>query len=126
LPERVVDRRVWLAAQKRDELAVVEADRDLPEVAHLEHFSERLRSLFAFRCDSDVGQYAALRAGFGIGVCQVALAKRDGLVPIMPGALDWALDTWVVMHRDLKGTRRMRLMFDHLAALLKTYVASEG
>ncbi|HMJ10338.1 MAG TPA: hypothetical protein VK524_02975 [Polyangiaceae bacterium] len=81
--------------------------------------------MFSFRCDSDVGQYAALRAGFGIGVCQVALAKRDGLVPILPGALAWELDVWVAMHRDLKSSRRMRLMFDHLATHLKAYVASE-
>jgi hypothetical protein len=31
------------------------------------------RELFIFRCDSDIGQYAELRPGFGIGVCQVAL-----------------------------------------------------
>ncbi len=83
------------------------------------------RELFSFRCDSDVGQYAALRAGFGIGVCQVALGKRDGLVPVLPGAIDFKLDTWVVMHKDLKSSRRMRLMFDHLAAHLRAYVESE-
>ena len=83
------------------------------------------RELFAFRCDSDIGQYAALRAGFGIGVCQVALGKRDQLTPILPGALDFRLETWVVMHKDLKAVRRMHLMFDHLAQHLQTYIASE-
>jgi len=83
------------------------------------------RQMFAFRCDNDLGQYAALRAGFGIGVCQLALAKRDKLVPVLPGALDFQLGVWVVMHKDLKSSRRMRLMFDHLALHLQAYIASE-
>ena len=83
------------------------------------------RDLFAFRCDNDYGQYAALRAGFGIGFCQVALAKRDGLVPVLPALIKFELGVWVVMHKDLRSTRRMRLMFDHLAAHLERYIASE-
>lgn len=82
------------------------------------------RELFAFRCDSDIGQYAALRAGFGIGVCQVALARRDGLIPVLPGALAFELGVWVVMHKGLKSSRRVRLLFEHLAAQLTAYIAS--
>ena len=83
------------------------------------------RKLFAFRCDSDVAQYAALRAGFGLGVCQVALAKRDKLVPVLTGVISFELGVWVVMHKDLKSSRRMRLMYDHLAAHLEAYIASQ-
>ncbi len=83
------------------------------------------RELFAFRCDSDIGQYAALRAGFGIGFCQVALAKRDGLIPLLPGIIKFELGVWVVMHKDLKSNRRVRLMFNHLATHLTEYIASE-
>jgi DNA-binding transcriptional LysR family regulator len=82
------------------------------------------RELFAFRCDSDIGQYAALRAGFGIGVCQNPLARRDGLVPVLPGALDFKLGVWLVMHRDLKSSRRVRLLFEHLATHLTAYINS--
>jgi len=84
------------------------------------------RELFALRCDSDLAQYAAIRAGFGIGVCQVALAKRDRLREVLPGALDLALGMWVVMHEDQKSSRRVRLMFDHLAAELALHVARES
>ncbi len=83
------------------------------------------RELFAFRCDSDIGQYAALRAGFGIGACQVALAKRDRLVPVLPREIAFELGVWLVMHKDLKSSRRVRLLFDHLAAHLRAYIASE-
>lgn len=84
------------------------------------------RELFSFRSDSDIAQYAALRSGFGVGVCQNALGKRDGLVPILPGVLDFELGVWVVMHRGLKTSRRMRLMFDYLAQALSRYIASQA
>lgn len=83
------------------------------------------RDLFSFRCDSDVAQYRALCAGFGISICQVALAKRDGLVKVLPGALDFELGVWVVMHKDLKSSRRVRLLFEHLAHELTAYIRSE-
>lgn len=88
---------------------------------------ELRRELFAFRCDSDIGQYAAIKAGFGIGVCQVALAKRDGLVPVVLQdlPLNFELGVWIAMHKDLKSTRRMRVMFEHLATALSRHVALE-
>lgn len=97
-----------------------------PSVRRIEGLGIPLeRGLFAFRCDNDHGQYAALRAGFGLGICQVGLGKRDGLVPLLPEAVKFELGMWVVMHRDLRNTRRMRLMFDHLVAFLGDHVASQ-
>lgn len=83
------------------------------------------REMFALRCDSDLGQYAALKAGFGVGVCQAALGKRDGLVPLLKGALEFELGVWIVMHKDLRESRRMRLMFEHLAQALERHIALE-
>ncbi len=80
------------------------------------------RDDFAFRCDSDIAQYAMLKAGFGIGICQYPLGRRDGLVPFLPDALDFRLDVWLVMHEDLKTSLRMRLMFDHLADGFAAYL----
>ncbi len=81
------------------------------------------RVLFALRSDSDLAQLAAMRAGFGICACQPAIAKRDpNLVPILPEAFGFHIEAWVVMHEDLKSSRRMRLMFDHLVEGMKAYV----
>ena len=42
------------------------------------------RELFAFRCDYDLAQLAALRSGFGIGICQTGIARRDpDLLPLL-------------------------------------------
>jgi len=82
------------------------------------------RDFFAFRSDNDLAQLAALRAGFGVGVCQLGIGRRDpNLVPLMPG-VGFSLEMWVVMHEDLKTSRRMRLMFDHLVEALTAYVAT--
>lgn len=80
------------------------------------------REDFSLRTDSDLAQLAAIRAGYGIGVCQCALARRDRqLVHLLPQAFALDLDTWLVMHEDLRASRRTRLLFDHLAQALMDY-----
>jgi len=81
------------------------------------------RSQFGFRCDSDPAQFAALRAGMGIGGCQLSLAaSRPELVRVLPKEINFALDIWLAMHENLRATRRVRLLFEHLADGLKSYV----
>ena len=83
------------------------------------------RDLFALRTDNDVAQLAALKAGFGIGACQHRVGRRSGLVQVLPGTFSFELETWIAMHENLKGVRRMRLMFDHLGETL-TQVCAES
>lgn len=56
------------------------------------------REMFALRTDSHLAHLAAIRSGYGIGICQVPIAQRH------PG-----------------GVRRMRAVFDHLAEALTRY-----
>ena len=80
------------------------------------------RELFALRTDDSAAQLAHLRAGFGIGACQKGVAARHpDLVPVLAGDVGFKLEMWLVMHEDLKGSRRVRLLFDHLARALKAY-----
>jgi DNA-binding transcriptional LysR family regulator len=80
------------------------------------------RESFAFRCDSDLAQLAALRAGLGIGGCQHAIARRERqLVPVLARDLDLPLEIWLAMHEDLRASRRVRLLFEHLARELGAY-----
>jgi DNA-binding transcriptional LysR family regulator len=83
------------------------------------------RELFALRTDNDLAQLAALRAGFGIGACQLGIARRDSeLVHVLPDDFGFDLQMFVAMHEDLRRSRRIRLMFDHLVDALRAYVAS--
>jgi DNA-binding transcriptional LysR family regulator len=82
------------------------------------------RERFAFRCDSDLAQLAALRAGLGIGGCQHGIARRERqLLPVLPRELALSLDMWLAMHEDLRASRRVRLLFEHLAVELGGYAA---
>jgi len=81
------------------------------------------RDLFDLRTDSGLAQFEALRAGYGIGGCQDALARsHPDLVPVLHGDFRMMLDCWVVMHEDLRTSRRVRLLFDHLVAELTAYL----
>ena len=100
-------------------------DRDMQAMRAFESAKLPLRrEFFAFRSDSDLAQLAAIRAGYGIGGVQYGIARRDpDLVPVLTAEFSFDLEVWVVMHEDLKASRRMRLMFDHLVEGLGRYVA---
>lgn len=80
------------------------------------------RDNFGFRCDSDLAQFAALKAGVGIGGCQHNIARRHPeLVPVLK-AIRFELEVWVAMHEDMRSTGRVRVLFDHIAAGLSAFV----
>lgn len=82
------------------------------------------RDRFALRTDSDLAQLAAVRAGFGIGVCQVPLARRDpALQRVLARQFTWPLDTWLTMHEDLRHSPRCKAVFEALAEELAAYMA---
>lgn len=93
-------------------------DRETPVLrAFVERFPSFDRSAFALRADSDLAQLAAIRAGFGIGLCQVSVARHDpDLVRILADAVSVDLGLWIVMHEDLRTNARCRTVFDALVA----------
>ena len=77
----------------------------------------------SLRADSNLAQLAAIRAGFGIGVCQVELARRDPeIVRLFEKEFALPLETFVVMHENLKTTPRCRATFDALVEGLLAYI----
>jgi DNA-binding transcriptional LysR family regulator len=103
---------------------VIGFDRENELIRKLQkQFGAFARSSLAFRADSDLAQLAAIRAGFGIGVCQSALAKRDSnLVRILPRKFSVALETWIAMHEDLRGHPRCSVTFAALAEGIASYI----
>jgi DNA-binding transcriptional LysR family regulator len=83
------------------------------------------REMFQFRCDSDLAQMNATRAGLGVGGLQWGLARRDpNLVPVLPDQVKFGLDMWLVMHGDLRRQTSAKALFMHLANELGAYAAS--
>lgn len=103
---------------------VIGFDRASPFIRGvLARFPQLRPERFALRTDSDLAQLAAIRAGCGIGFCQAGLARRDpALFRVLP-AVSFVLETWVVMHEDLRASPACRLAFDALAAGLAEYAA---
>jgi len=102
--------------------AVIGYDHETPALRAIRDKLPFGRENFSLRTDSDLAQLAAIRAGYGIGGCQCALAERDrNLIRVLPRAFAPSLDTWLVMHEDLKASRRVRKVFDHMVSALAQY-----
>ncbi|SPK76088.1 Transcriptional regulator LysR family (plasmid) [Cupriavidus taiwanensis] len=103
--------------------AVIGFDRETPFIRRLlERFPALSRQRLAFCADSDLAQLGAIRAGFGIGVCQSALAAREPqLVRVLPSEFSVAMDTWVAMHEDLRASARCAVTFAAVVAGLRGY-----
>jgi DNA-binding transcriptional LysR family regulator len=81
------------------------------------------RELLALRTDSDLASLAMLRAGFGIGFCQIGLARRNpDLVRLFPKRISLKLDTWLAMHEDLRENPSCKVAFAALTKGLEKYV----
>jgi hypothetical protein len=64
-----------------------------------------------------------LRAGFGIGYCQIGLARNNpALVRLFPKRISLKLDTWLAMHEDLRDNPSCKVAFAALATGLEKYV----
>lgn len=101
------------------------------ENAFVRSIQEKCRALtrnyFAFRADSHLAQLSAIRAGLGIGFCQTQLAARDqSLVRVLQHGFSLTMDTWIVMHEDLRSSARYAVTFEALAAGLKAYIQGES
>lgn len=99
-------------------------DRDAHAVRSAGGAAARLRREdFGFRCDHTAVQIAALNAGAGIGALHVQLAqRRPDLVRVLRKEFKFKREMWLAVHRDARATRRIRLVFDHLAVGLARYV----
>ena len=107
--------------------ALIGFDQDTPFIRKaLEKFPQLSRNAFSMRTDSDVAQLNLIRAGAGIGICQVQLA--NGSVPLqrlLPNFFSFYLDTWIVMHEDLRNSLCCKLVFDVLAKGLEEYISQK-
>ncbi|MEO1239648.1 MAG: LysR family transcriptional regulator [Pseudomonadota bacterium] len=61
--------------------------------------------------------YELARAGAGLALMPVAFAGAQvGLRRVLPDIAAFPMETWLVTHREIQTSRRIRIVFDHLAA----------
>ncbi|HDR2860389.1 TPA: LysR family transcriptional regulator [Enterobacter asburiae] len=116
------------APESIDELlthTLVGFDKTTPFILQAQkHYPQLNRDLFTVRTDSDVAQLNLIRAGAGIGMCQVQLANFSApLQRLMPDFFAFHLDTWLVMHEDLRHSLACKTVFDFLADDLQVYIS---
>ena len=77
------------------------------------------REAFALRSDDLIVHWQALRAGLGIGFVADYLARTDAYVqPVLPAMKLPELPMWLVVHREIRTSARIRAVFDFLAKAL--------
>jgi LysR substrate binding domain len=88
------------------EHSLIGFDRETPAIRGMRSRVPGADALrFSFRADSDIAQLRAIKAGFGIGICQVGLAKQNpDLVRLLPEAFELKLGVWLAMHENLRAT----------------------
>lgn len=105
--------------------AIIGSDRDRGIIDALAAIGLRSSARdYTLRTDNHLAQVAAVRAGLGIGACQVGLAHTPvPLVRVLP-KIAFPLEMWLAAHEDLRATWRVRTVFDHLATRLEQYATS--
>lgn len=105
---------------------LIGANRDSPSMDFLATLGlARETEPFALLANSDAGQLAALRAGIGVGVHIASVACREpDLTAVLPD-ITYEAPVWIAMHEDVRGTRRMRLVFDALAGIFTAQARDE-
>lgn len=76
---------------------------------------------FAFRCDNDVAEINAVRAGIGIGPLHVGMAKNwPSVIQVLPALPIHSFELWLACHADVRHNKRIRLVMDYLASKMRT------
>ena len=83
------------------------------------------RDFFALRSDSSFVQWQAVMAGLGIGVGLRAVGDASPtLMRVLPEVNIPAMSAWLAVHRELRGSPRLRVVFDALAAMFTSTAAA--
>ena len=97
--------------------ALIAGDRNRDVETGFEGHGMPVSSLrFGLRTDDYIAQWAAVRAGMGIGfLSRYLIATDPGIRPLLPGQALAPLPMWITVHRELRTSARIRTVFDFLA-----------
>ncbi|MEM7530316.1 MAG: LysR family transcriptional regulator [Pseudomonadota bacterium] len=71
---------------------------------------------FVASSDSNVVEWELVKAGYGISMLPEALCEGEaGIEKVLPDLIPLEFPVWLVTHRELQTSRRIRIVFDLLA-----------
>ena len=80
--------------------------------------------MYGLRTDDLVAQWAAVRAGLGVGfMARHQIAADPGVCPLLPELAAPVLPLWLAVHRELRTSARLRLVSDFLAQAIPQALA---
>lgn len=98
-------------------------DRSNSVISYLNKFGFELNSSnFPIIVANHLVQWEMVKHGAGIGFMMADIGDKEPLVErVLPTFPAFEKETWLVAHRELKTSRRLRVVFDYLAAELSEY-----
>ncbi len=74
---------------------------------------------FSMLCENHLVQWELVKNGFGIGVMPCDIADAEPLVQrVLNGIEFMPAESWLVAHRELRSSRRIKVVYDYLAEAL--------
>lgn len=85
------------------------------------------RRFFGLRCDDQPAHLQAVLAGVGVGlVLQPIAVRAPDLVPVLRELTLPVLPVWLTAHRELRASRRLQAVWEHLATGLAAWTPPPG
>ena len=117
----------YAAPQQPDDLlkhALIGFDADETMIRGFANYGQVLtKASFALRSDDLIVQWQALLAGCGIGFVADYMARSEPeLVKLLPMVVIPPLPMWLAVHREIRSSKRIRAVYDYLAAALPAVI----
>ena len=125
----------WIAANGTPNSVAELAEAELIGFEPAERFAEQLSSAgipltpdrFRIVSENSVVLWEMVRRGLGIGMMLLEVAERTpGIVRVLPTLPGTPVPVWLVSHRELRTSQRVRLVFETLAEALRSGAAGEN
>ncbi len=85
------------------------------------------RDFFAFRTDDQIVYWRAVVAGAGVGATQTRVGDAEpAVVRVLPDLPLPTMPLWLAAHAELRASRRVRRVYDHLAAAFTALTVRPG
>ena len=77
---------------------------------------------FHVMSENSLSYWSLVKAGAGIGVMHEGIGLADPLVQLVMPDVDFpTMEIWLVAHRELKTSKRIRFVYDYLSTAFKKY-----
>lgn len=123
LPSEPIESDGTAAWQELDYISWGDSWADLPTAKWLHSAFPGKRPVLV--CNSLQAQYAAVRAGLGVGMLPCFICDHDpDIQRLDAGRPSLSRDLWLVYHRDLKASRRVIAIRDFVTELVSTHLCA--